>query len=381
MISDHDLEEHVIGPKSQRKYLKALDHQLNLLDALTDESPSGEMNRRWTVNFFDSMVRDARKNQTSYMLGAASGPEDHDSNGLGYLRAMVDILDVARTYYIDANMIGFIADVADSMPDDVAPHIDDVPSDQGFMYLETPIRTVDRWGKEFFVSGIVWSCGEKGFGISEFILLDTDEDMLREVAYANDNDIPWYPPDMSLYHVDSVVWGAGLVSPDTYRQQWDEVIAKQASKFEALGAKFDHEQVDEFESLLSVLWIRRFVVASWAVMHGKIARPKAARKSKVQARALKRRGLDWGDIRIVELRATISQGDDDRPHVGRRVNWSHRWMVRGFWRWQWYPSEPGPCGHCGKEGGVHRRKYIEPHIKGPEDLPYVAKDAIYVVDR
>lgn len=385
MLSDHDLDEHLLASDSKRKYLKALDYQLDLLEKLSEDSPSGRLNREWHANMFDSMVRSAKRRDAARMLGKASGPDDHDANGTGYVLALIDVLDVARTYYIDANMIGFIADVAESMPDDVQAHMEDAPSLQGFVYLETPIRTVDRWGKEFLVSGLLWSCGEKGFGISEFILNRDDAEMQENREIAKAKGVPFYPPDMGLYHIDSVIYGRDLISTDTYREEWDKRNFERLQE-EAAARNVDFETarqfaVQEFESLLSVLWMRRFLVAAWAVMHGKIARPTRASKSKTQEKRLKRKGVEWGDIRIVELRASVSQPGDNRPHVGRKVQWSHRWLVRGFWRWQWYASEPGPCPHCGKEDGVHRRKYIEPYIKGPEDLPYVAKDAIYVVDR
>ncbi|MBU0778247.1 hypothetical protein KKF82_08315 [Patescibacteria group bacterium] len=40
----------------------------------------------------------------------------------------------------------------------------------------------------------------------------------------------------------------------------------------------------------------------------------------------------------------------------REVEWSCRWIVRGHWREQWYPSQQ-----------VHQPIWIFPYIKGPED--------------
>jgi hypothetical protein len=48
--------------------------------------------------------------------------------------------------------------------------------------------------------------------------------------------------------------------------------------------------------------------------------------------------------------------------------WSHRWVVRGHWREQWYPSE-----------GVHRLIWIEAFVKGPEDRPLIIKDTVFSV--
>jgi hypothetical protein len=47
-----------------------------------------------------------------------------------------------------------------------------------------------------------------------------------------------------------------------------------------------------------------------------------------------------------------------KPEGERTVDWSHRWLVRGFWRNQWFPSL-----------GIHRQLWISDYIKGPEDKP------------
>jgi hypothetical protein len=56
-----------------------------------------------------------------------------------------------------------------------------------------------------------------------------------------------------------------------------------------------------------------------------------------------------------------------RPHPGeseehRDVPWSHRWIVSGHWRRQWYSSL-----------SLHRQIWISPYVKGPEDQPLVVR--------
>lgn len=46
----------------------------------------------------------------------------------------------------------------------------------------------------------------------------------------------------------------------------------------------------------------------------------------------------------------------------RTVEWSHRWLTRGHWRNQWYPSE-----------GRHKPVWVASYVKGPPDKPFVAK--------
>ncbi len=52
------------------------------------------------------------------------------------------------------------------------------------------------------------------------------------------------------------------------------------------------------------------------------------------------------------------------------IEWSHRWLVSGHWRNQWYSKNQ-----------THRLKWIAAHVKGPDDMPLVVKDRIVRVDR
>lgn len=61
------------------------------------------------------------------------------------------------------------------------------------------------------------------------------------------------------------------------------------------------------------------------------------------------------------------------PKAGRgdsHREYSHRWVVRGHWRRQWYPSE-----------GRHKPKWIMEYIAGPEDAPLLVHDKVTIVDR
>lgn len=69
-------------------------------------------------------------------------------------------------------------------------------------------------------------------------------------------------------------------------------------------------------------------------------------------------------ISYVSYRARTQTGS-----VGESTrNYSHRWVVRGHWRHQWYPS-------------IQRHKpiYITNYIAGPEDAPIMMRDRIRMV--
>jgi len=60
-------------------------------------------------------------------------------------------------------------------------------------------------------------------------------------------------------------------------------------------------------------------------------------------------------IRVVTLRRLEADREREAP---RDVEWRWHWVVRGFWRNQWYPAE-----------GVHKPKFIESYIKGDTSKP------------
>lgn len=61
-------------------------------------------------------------------------------------------------------------------------------------------------------------------------------------------------------------------------------------------------------------------------------------------------------------------GPDGEPVVPGRV-YTCRWVVRGFWRNQWYSSE-----------NVHRAVWIAAHIKGPEGAPLIGSERVFLVE-
>lgn len=71
---------------------------------------------------------------------------------------------------------------------------------------------------------------------------------------------------------------------------------------------------------------------------------------------------DEVQVLTISPRAGLSEANS-----GQRV-FDHRWLVRGHWRHQWFPSL-----------GVHKLIWIAEHPSGPSDRPMVVRDKVYVV--
>lgn len=93
--------------------------------------------------------------------------------------------------------------------------------------------------------------------------------------------------------------------------------------------------------------------------------------SELLPRPMRRRGVaapSEGAVRVVHLRRRTKESDGEQDVID--VDWSHRWVVRGHWRQQWYPSR-----------NVHEPIFVSPYVKGPEDKPLVIKNIRYAVDQ
>lgn len=77
---------------------------------------------------------------------------------------------------------------------------------------------------------------------------------------------------------------------------------------------------------------------------------------------------------VLKLRRSRRSGDGETG-TGSRLD--HRLLVRGHWRNQHYPSLGAPRTDDGAYNALsHRRIWIDPHVKGPEDAPFVNRHKV-----
>lgn len=61
-------------------------------------------------------------------------------------------------------------------------------------------------------------------------------------------------------------------------------------------------------------------------------------------------------------------GEEAKESLGKEIEWSHRWRVRGHWR-----SIPGRIGKDREEMPIKDFTWVTDHVKGPEDQPIIEK--------
>lgn len=87
------------------------------------------------------------------------------------------------------------------------------------------------------------------------------------------------------------------------------------------------------------------------------------RPSRATRRELKRFGRPQTDVTVIRLRRYREPLETDGDFKGYL---KHRFVVRGHWRNQWYPTL-----------GEHRQKWIAPYVKGPEDGDLIVTERVF----
>ncbi len=108
-----------------------------------------------------------------------------------------------------------------------------------------------------------------------------------------------------------------------------------------------------------------FPIARLLIVFWLLAKQRLLTQSREQpSRAVRRRAKaqEIKTVTVVRLRKRVYADTEG----SRKVDWTHRWLVRGFYRNQWYPSEQR-----------HRPLWIADFVKGPSNKPFVAKQRVF----
>ena len=108
------------------------------------------------------------------------------------------------------------------------------------------------------------------------------------------------------------------------------------------------------------------IKAVWILMGQSLASVDQLHYQRADHRRIQRQtGKSVPPVRVISLRRRDGGGDGSSDR-----EYAHRWIVRGHWRQQWYPSRE-----------VHRPVWIAPHIKGPDGAPLLGGERVYALRR
>lgn len=318
--------------------LEAYEQQISL--ARWNASDLGE---RWTAGFVMDL----------YGRGGED-PTDPLARQTGYdlAESTAKRLPRARTYAMTTEVQSLLRHASRTMPDQ-SLEASDFPCETGLVYFEDPWPIKDVRNRWIPFKGLAWmpmtNATTRAPGIVVLWLSDgtLDPDCNTEPMAS------WYrevhAPRLSLFHFDALEFG---VRPsDRYDPTPNEGIDP-AHHARALA---DQRHIYRFLPAF-LTFIRQELVV---VAHGRLNRA-ARRRAEADKRPIP-------EVRIVRLRKRHMQ-DYEPTHT--KVEWSHRWIVSGFWRNQWYPTL-----------GLHRRIWVADFVKGPPDKPLVEKVTLWSAER
>lgn len=256
-----------------------------------------------------------------------------------FQRALHTTLNRSRTYLVRADMCDLVADAASTIPRGWTLRRVDLPASEGFILLERP-RVLETDVGQIVTEVVTWSVLQ-GRGV-----------LLAQWAQARN-----MPTTAPLLPVHFMAW--------TFERSLDDVIP--ASVITDTDGPDDPSVVLSAEeaAMMYAPWIAAF----WLFTAQRVGYRSAHDLERKARRRARRAALpDDGQVEVVHLRRRVPV-DPETGGGPRDVNWTHRWSVSGHWRNQWYPSE-----------NRHKPVWIAPYVKGPDDLPYVPKDRVYLVD-
>jgi hypothetical protein len=272
-------------------------------------------------------------------------------------------LDQGETHYVSHSVMASIETAAKSMEPE--PMFDtDMPCPSGVIVFEYPLMMPDlnpetgddAPGLVIPVRAISWTPGNVMLkdgtlmeGVAYTVYTDTDAykefylGSYRRTVGKDDIDIPALDAnadELRAWLTDTSGWAFGI--------PWDD---------DKYG-----EQVG---------FIRRFLLAYWRWTWQRILVPTPYTPSRAERKWVSRikPPLADGHIKVLRLRREIEherRGDGEYQGM-----FDHQFIVRGFWRRQWYPSL-GPAKIDGEfNPASHRLIYVEPFIKGNPNGPLI----------
>jgi hypothetical protein len=257
----------------------------------------------------------------------------------------------ANLWYVDQDLCALLNAAHPSMPP-FAPRPQDLPAQVGFVVFAEPIaiypasvaHSTDLTDAmaDTFPDG-----GDSFRAISDKLAQDHPE--IIAVSWGPVDNPHWSAGGlwMSFYAASQDI-GEILTDPAEARRARAMLPPLTVDNEAALAWRPDGTPVDGYQLSVNmhtsgtIGWARLVFAAFQLAAQANLADTDPLATPRPERRRTDRAGLPPRDVRIIRLRRGIAQaaGDTSEPGTGR--DWRHRWIVRGHWRNQWYPSPHRP---------------------------------------
>ena len=299
-------------------------------------------------------------------------------------------IDVGLTntpcYFVKDEMTDLIMFASNKLDDTDLFDVSLVPSDCGFVYFEKPLELTDVRGRQLLGNILVWKKGfdkEGKSGIMATLYNDahrTPDDIAKTMLENKEQPLKKNEIN-SLDIIGRYHWIHSLniihgetIGEKVHSVEGDEIEQLRQFTFDAEGInliELDDEAWEKYkqEKIVPYTNIRRLIHTYFLILSQTITAKTPERGDRAQRRRLERENLP-SEVLVIQFRKTrytSAEGGEER-----NVNWSHRWIVGGHWRWQPY-KDPASGGE------IKKRIWISPYVKGPDDKPLKTKERVYVL--
>ena len=295
------------------------------------------------------------------------------------------------------NMFSLVAATAQDMPDEpLRP--EDLPSQNGFLWLGEPISELDIRGRLLRHHAVVWAAVGSQVAVSWFAdrsdnrdeinqnlrrekMRDVGRFMLAESTVLHfGKDLPKSPDTTSIrqlrdYDVLPDDWEISYdVSYETFTDdeglnhiRYTPVVARDWMITDEQFSLIE----DAYEALHDTERINpglKQLVCFWRLCQQTLTAKEYHPPNRALRKQLIRRKMVPKAVTVITLRRRKSTGESQN-----HVEWDHRWVRRGHWRQQWFGSY--------STERYQRAIYINPTICGPEDKPLIIRPHVNVLKR
>lgn len=279
---------------------------------------------------------------------------------------------MAYAYRVSADMCDLVQYAAEKLEEDDLWDYQQAPTEYGFVRFDRPIPIHDVRGKVMHLSWMIW-------GKAGFLLKQTGVNQPATVLWQF-SDCRTDPDEVDL-EITKDLTSVELERVDLIRGRWSSVGMTIAEQGQPIGQPLlptDPEGTREYlkgmgedpDSVVPMPTtnVKRILCALWLLLNQTIVVVEKEEPDRAGRRRAARHKLP-PQVSVIRLRRSESRY---QPKEGEsQVEWQHRWMVRGHWRWQ----------ACGPNRQDRVRIWINPFIKGPEDKPFHQTEKLYSLDR
>jgi len=258
-------------------------------------------------------------------------------------------------YFMSKEIVRVIEDAADGLPDVFSLLPDDMPTPTGFLFIEggmeVPKLGVTHAGERPW-DAFAWRHNTEPVGVT------LPATSFRQAGISKGRAglamMDFCTSDGSnLYPVDVTAWPWGMSLAD--------------KSIEAADGQMDiHTEAERDEMVVVYERMMRLYATAFMFMRQKILVPYRQQTSRAERRRAKKEGREPEDVFVIRLRAREARVR--AAESTQTTEWARRWIVRGHWRNQWYPSL-----------NMHQPKWIGPYIKGPDGKPLVEPEKMFAV--